>query len=144
MKKFNEFELSSPGKPLVIISIVSWIMFVIGTFFINFILFFTLYNEYMVVGDLLKLIGVYSLIALVVFGFGAFFGVLIQKKKKIGLYGYTAYMLVKLYIVYDMIAVRGTLFLGGIGIVLFLFEVGIISKLWFSKSGKAWFSEIKE
>ena len=102
MKEFNEFELTSPGKPLVIISVVSWVLFVIGTFILNFLMFTILSDGFYTVSipDLLMVILVYSLIALFVFMFGVIFGILIQKKNKIGLYGYTIYMIARLYIVY--------------------------------------------
>lgn len=143
MKEFNEFELTSPGKPLVIISVVSWVLFVIGTFIVNFLMFVLQSNELYAVSmsDLLMIVLVYSLIALFVFSFGIIFGILIQKKNKIGLYGYTIYMIARLYIVYYMFVEKGNILVGGVGIVLYLFELGVILKLWFTKSGKAWFAK---
>ena len=143
MKEFNEFELTSPGKPLVIISIVSWVLFTIGTFIMHF-LFFLLqsYEFYTIsISDILMIALVYSLIALFVFMFGVIFGILIQKKNKIGLYGYTIYMIARLYIVYYIFSEKGNIFVGVVGIILFLFELGVILKLWFTESGKAWFAK---
>ena len=73
--------------------------------------------------------------------FGVIFGILIQKKNKIGLYGYTIYMIARLYIVYYMFSEKGNIFIGAAGIILFLFELGVILKLWFTESGKAWFAK---
>ena len=143
MKEFNEFELTSPGKPLVIISIVSWVLFTIGTFIMH-VLFFLLqsYEFYTIsISDILMIALVYSLIALFVFMFGVIFGILIQKKNKIGLYGYTIYMIARLYIVYYIFSEKGNIFVGVVGIILFLFELGVILKLWFTESGKAWFAK---
>ena len=143
MREFNEFELTSPGKPLVIISVVSWVLFVIGTFILNFLMFTILSDGFYTISipDLLMIILVYSLIALFVFMFGVIFGILIQKKNKIGLYGYTIYMIARLYIVYYMFSEKGNIFIGAAGIILFLFELGVILKLWFTESGKAWFAK---
>ena len=143
MREFNEFELTSPGKPLVIISVVSWVLFVIGTFILNFLMFTILSDGFYTVSipDLLMIILVYSLIALFVFMFGVIFVILIQKKNKIGLYGYTIYMIARLYIVYYMFSEKGNIFIGAAGIILFLFELGVILKLWFTESGKAWFAK---
>ena len=143
MREFNEFELTSPGKPLVIISIVSWVLFTIGTFIMHF-LFFLLqsYEFYTIsISDILMIALVYSLIALFVFMFGVIFGILIQKKNKIGLYGYTIYMIARLYIVYYIFSEKGNIFVGVVGIILFLFELGVILKLWFTESGKVWFAK---
>lgn len=143
MGKIDNYEMSNPGKALIVIPIILWVLFVVGTLII-FIAQTVLIGGYVDIAVILKVLAVYSGLALLLFGTGSLFGVLIYKKNKIGLYGYSLYILLKLYITYNTVIDTGKGIIGGIGVVLYIFEIVIVLKLWFSKNGKLWFKKNEE
>lgn len=143
MGKIDNYEMSNPGKALIVIPIILWVLFVVGTLII-IIAQTVLTGGYVDITVILKVVAVYSLLALLLLGAGSLFGVLIYKRKKIGLYGYTLYILIKLYITYNAVIDTGKGIIGGMGIVLYIFEIVIVLKLWFSKDGKLWFKKNEE
>ena len=53
---------------------------------------------------------------------------------------YTLYLILRFYLIYNMMMVTGADILGWVSAVLFIFEAIIILKLWFTEDGKLWFS----
>ena len=53
---------------------------------------------------------------------------------------YTLYLMLRLYLIYNMMMETGADILGWVSAVLFIFEAIIILKLWFTEDGKFWFS----
>ena len=147
MKNYREYELASQWKPLMIISAILCIL----SFLSNIAMLIMsprsipVYYEGVGVYDvelpnMFRLFLILSLLNLLLYGSGLLFGILIQKRKKTGLYLYTLYLGLRLYLIYNMMMVTGADVLGWVSAVLFIFEAIIILKLWFTEDGKLWLS----
>ena len=147
MQNYREYEMASRWKLLVIISAVLCILSFISNFMMlilaprNIALYYEEIGIYNVeLPNIFRRFLLYSLINFLLYGSGLLFGILIQKRKKSGLYMYTLYLILRLYLIYNMMMETGADISGWVSAVLFIFEAIIILKLWFSEDGKLWFS----
>lgn len=147
MQNYREYKLSSQWKPLVVISAVLCILSFMQNVMMLIVSFKKMSFYYEEIGvyevnffSILKIFLIFSILNLLLYGSGLLFGILIQKRKKSGLYLYTLYLILRLYLIYDMMMETGADILGWVSTVLFIFEAVIIIKLWFSDDGKLWFS----
>ena len=147
MQNYREYEIASQWKPLVIISAILCIL----SFMENFMMLITapmrmaaFYEEIGIynvkIPNMFRVFFIFSLLNFLLYGSGLLFGILIQKRKKVGLYAYTLYLLLRLYLIYNMMMETGADILGWVSAVLFIFEAIIVLKLWFTEDGKLWFS----
>ena len=147
MQSYREYDIASQWKPLVIISAILCILSLANNFMMliltprNMALYYEEMGIYNVEPpNVFRLFLIYSLLSFLLYGSGLLFGILIQKRKKAGLYMYTLYLILRLYLIYNMMVETGADVLGWVSAVLFIFEAIIILKLWFTEDGKLWFS----
>jgi hypothetical protein len=146
MQNYREHEIVNQWKPLVIISAVLCILSFLGNIMMLIIQPKSLpfFYEGTAVYDLeysgiVRYFLIVCILDFLLYGAGLLFGILIQKRKKTGLYAYTLYLILRFYLIYNMMMETGTSLAGWISSVFFIFEAIIILKLWFSEDGKIWF-----
>ena len=147
MQNYREYEIASQWKPLVIISAILCILSFLNNLMMlimvprNISVFYEeigLYNTE--APNMFRVFLGFTFLDFLLYGSGLLFGILILKRKKSGLYMYTLYLILRLYLIYNMMMETGADMLGWVSAVLFIFEAIIVIKLWFTEDGKLWFS----